>query len=160
MASEARLAAGISYPYPLAKDDRTSALMKGMPIRDTKPEIALRSSIHARGLRFRKNVRIAAQEIRVRADIVFPKIRLAVFVDGCFWHNCPQHGSMPKNNSNFWREKFRHNRQRDQTVNAALAAEGWTVLRIWEHVPVPRATAEVEETLRRLREGARFKGSR
>jgi DNA mismatch endonuclease (patch repair protein) len=120
---------------------------------DTGPEVALRSALHASGLRFRKNYRLdLGERRRVRPDIVFPKLRLAVFVDGCFWHGCQQHRSLPASNASFWKEKIEGTRRRDQQQVAWLEAAGWTVVRIWEHdVPQPaeRTITEIAATLRR-----------
>jgi DNA mismatch endonuclease (patch repair protein) len=106
------------------------AHLRGRPIRDTEPEVALRKAVHALGLRFRLNRRIG----RYRPDLVLPRYRLAVFVDGCFWHGCPDHG--PKQfrgpNANRWRSKLEANCARDLAANKALTVAGWRVLRIWE----------------------------
>lgn len=112
-----------------------TAIMRGNPSRDTRPEKEIRSLLHRRGLRFRKDYRARAADIKVRIDIVFTKRRLAVFIDGCFWHQCPQHGTMPKSNIDYWRPKLAGNVRRDFAVTKALESEGWTVLRFWEHVP-------------------------
>jgi DNA mismatch endonuclease, patch repair protein len=100
---------------------------------DTRPERALRSRLHASGLRFRKDFRIKLDAFSVRVDVVFPAAKLAVFVDGCFWHQCPEHATTPKRNSEFWIPKLRRNVERDQHVNRALTEAGWTVIRCWEH---------------------------
>ena len=99
--------------------------------RDTKPERLLRSELHRRGLRF--VVDRAVDGTRRRADIVFRGPRIAVYVDGCYWHNCPTHGTMPKENRGWWEEKFEANRLRDADTDARLAQAGWRVLRFWEH---------------------------
>lgn len=96
--------------------------------RDTKPEVALRSALWRRGLRFRKKTRL-----RGKPDIVFPTERLIVFVDGCFWHRCPEHQTRPAANAEFWDNKLSGNVVRDRQVDAVLAAEAWTVVRVWEH---------------------------
>ncbi|HVW86586.1 MAG TPA: very short patch repair endonuclease [Bryobacteraceae bacterium] len=96
---------------------------------NTKPEILLRSALHASGLRFRLHRR----DLPGAPDIVFPGARVAVFVDGCFWHGCPSHGARPKTNREFWSSKLAANRRRDLNVNASLKDSGWTVLRFWEH---------------------------
>lgn len=140
----ARLAAGVVHEYPTPSDDRTTRVMKRVQGVDTKPEIALRSSLHRHGVRFRKNVRLVINDLRVRADIVFPRHRVAVFVDGCYWHGCPDHFVLPKSNPEFWREKIRHNRARDERVTRTLSSGGWTVLRFWEQTPVEVAVAEVK----------------
>src|SRR5207249_2704064 len=100
---------------------------------DTKPELRVRSELHRRGLRFRKNVPTNVGGRRVVVDIVFPGHRLAVFVDGCFWHMCPEHGTAPSSNSWYWTPKLRRNADRDGEVDELLRAVGWRVLRVWEH---------------------------
>jgi DNA mismatch endonuclease (patch repair protein) len=121
--------------------------MRGNRRADTTPERAIRSLLHARGYRYRKDFTIRAGEVRVRADIVFTRQRLAVFVDGCFWHRCPEHGNRPRKNTAYWGEKLARNVARDKRVTDALAADGWRVIRIWEHVPPELATATVAEAL-------------
>jgi len=106
--------------------------MKKVRQRGTSAELALRRALHARGLRYRLHVPLLSKPRRV-ADIVFPGPRVAVFVDGCFWHGCPQHGTWPKRNADFWREKIETNRARDADTNRRLEALGWKVVRIWAH---------------------------
>ena len=110
---------------------------------DTKPELLIRASLHAQGYRFRKNFRIRVPGRIVHVDIAFPGRKLAVFVDGCFWHGCPTHRRTPSSNAGYWTPKLDGNIRRDELVTAALQAEGWNVLRIWEHVPIDAAVAEV-----------------
>lgn len=105
----------------------------------TKPEQALRSELHRRGARFRKDRLVRAGEVRVKVDIVFPRQRLAVFVDGCFWHGCPDHGHVPRSNSHYWTSKLARNAARDRLTTAALEEAGWRVLRLWEHTPAYEA---------------------
>lgn len=101
--------------------------------RDTKPEIAVRKLLHAAGFRYRVSYAPVAK-LRRRADIVFTKQRIAVFIDGCFWHGCPDHGRAHFNvNSDYWSPKITTNRLRDDDTNQKLAAAGWVVLRFWEH---------------------------
>lgn len=109
----------------------------------TKPEITLRSALHARGLRFRKDLRLDLPGRRVRPDIVFTRRKLAVFVDGCFWHSCPEHGRQPGVNEWYWSPKLARNVERDGLVNAALSDAGWSVVRVWEHEPVEEAVRRV-----------------
>lgn len=113
----------------------------------TEPEVAVRSALHRRGLRFRKDHPIRVPERVVRPDVVFTRGRLAVFIDGCFWHCCPIHGTDPKVNVGYWGPKLRRNVQRDRETDAQLTAAGWTVLRAWEHEPVPDV---VDRVLRAL----------
>ena len=110
---------------------------------NTKPELALRKALHAAGYRFRKDYPIRAGGRLVRPDIVFTRRRVAVFVDGCFWHGCPLHGQVPATNVTFWTTKLDANVDRDRVQNALLRQEGWRVLRVWEHVPTEDALSEV-----------------
>lgn len=109
--------------------------------RDTKPEVTLRKACFALGLRY-----VLGAKLIGRPDFVFPRSRVVVFVDGCFWHACPLHYQAPANRAEFWKEKVARNRDRDAMVNSRLAADGWTVVRIWEHAvrrDLPAAVAEV-----------------
>lgn len=126
---------------------------------DTKPERALRSALHAHGYRFRKDLRLDVGERRVRPDIVFTRRKVAIFVDGCFWHCCPEHGSQPSNNEWYWTPKLQRNVERDRQADAALAEAGWTVLRVWEHVPLATAVTEAEEVLGPVRADAAADGT-
>jgi DNA mismatch endonuclease (patch repair protein) len=101
--------------------------------RDTGPELALRSALHRRRFRYRTGMAITGGGVRVVPDVVFSRRRVAVFVDGCWWHRCPEHGGMPRSNLDYWLPKLDRNVERDRLVNSALAAGGWTVVRIWEH---------------------------
>lgn len=113
----------------------------------------MRSSLHRKGLRFRKDYSIRTRTLRVRPDVVFPRLRLAVFIDGCFWHGCPEHGNLPSTNEAYWGPKLARNQQRDTQVTQALKAEGWTVMRVWEHEP-PQLVAERIQARVRLLKGA------
>lgn len=115
---------------------------------ETKPEIALRSALHRLGYRYRKDHLLRLDGgMRVKPDIVFTARKVAVFVDGCFWHVCPEHGRQPTTNEWYWTPKLRRNMERDASVNAALSAAGWRVLRFWEHQQVPEAVTTVVATL-------------
>ena len=118
--------------------------------RDTAPELALRRLLHARGLRYRVDM-APLPGLRRRADIVFTRARLAVFVDGCFWHRCPQHGTSPKSNTDWWRDKLDRNVRRDRDTDRALAEAGWQVLRVWEHEPPETAAGEIQDSWTRLK---------
>jgi DNA mismatch endonuclease (patch repair protein) len=107
--------------------------MRRNPRRDTGPELAVRSELHRRGLRFRKDLPLRVPGRVVRPDVAFTRARLAVFIDGCFWHRCPQHGNVPRANGDYWRPKLERNVARDRAVDAALCEAGWRVLRAWEH---------------------------
>src|SRR4051794_37054043 len=100
--------------------------------RDTPPELRLRSALHRAGLRFRVDVAPIAG-MRSRADVVFARARVAIFVNGCFWHGCPLHATWPRNNAQWWRAKIEANQARDTRVDDALRASGWAVIRVWEH---------------------------
>ena len=99
---------------------------------ETAPEKAIRSCLHRAGLRFRKDCR-PEKDLRCKADVVFPRLKTCVFVDGCFWHGCPLHFKCPQKNSSWWREKINDNVARDRRQTEALSALGWKVVRIWEH---------------------------
>lgn len=116
--------------------------------RDTKPELLVRRLLHARGARYRVDFRITAGDIAVKPDIVFTRRRLAVFVDGCFWHCCPQHGNIPARNQSYWIPKLERNQMRDRAVTTVLEAAGWTVVRAWEHEPAAEVAARVWELLK------------
>jgi DNA mismatch endonuclease, patch repair protein len=115
--------------------------------RDTAPELELRSELHRRGLRYRVDRR-PLKALPSRADLVFGPAKVAVYVDGCFWHSCPEHGTMPRANEAFWQEKLARNQERDAAVNEALPAAGWTVIRIWEHEEIALAADRVEAAVR------------
>ena len=113
--------------------------------RETAPELALRTVLHARGLRYRVAYAVPGQRRRT-IDVAFTRRRLAVFVDGCFWHGCPEHGTSPRQNSSWWQTKLAANRARDRDTDAVLQSQGWRVLRVWEHEP-PDVVAD---TIQRL----------
>ncbi|MEV0901312.1 very short patch repair endonuclease [Actinoplanes sp. NPDC049802] len=119
--------------------------------RDTRPELALRRAAHARGLRYFVNRR-PIKAVRRTADLLFPRIRLAVFLDGCFWHGCPEHHTVAKTNATFWAEKVATNRRRDIDTNTRLADAGWTVIRIWEHETADQAADTILAAVTRLRD--------
>lgn len=114
--------------------------MRATRRQDTAAEMGLRRELHARGLRYRLHVRLPFLRRRI-IDIAFPKQRIAVLVNGCFWHGCPQHATWPSANAAWWREKIEANLRRDADTDSQLAAHGWTVIRVWEH-EVPREAAD------------------
>lgn len=116
--------------------------------RDTNPEVALRSLLHRSGLRYRVHRRPIAT-LRREADVVFPRARVAVFVDGCFWHQCPQHATVPQNNADWWRAKLDRNVERDRATDEILKSSGWMPLRIWEHEDPRKAALKVGRVVRR-----------
>lgn len=131
-------------------DEATSLRFRAQRRRDTEPERLLRSELHRRGLRFRVDRKVLP-ELRSRPDIVFGPSRVAVFVDGCFWHRCPEHGTIPKNNREWWIEKLDANVARDRRTDRQLADADWQVVRIWEHADVTAAADEVERAVRQRR---------
>lgn len=106
--------------------------MQATPSRDTRPETRLRSALHNKGLRFRKDV-APDRSLRCKVDVVFTRAKVCVFVDGCFWHGCQEHFTTPKVNTGWWLEKIQDNVLRDHRQTRALKELGWTVLRFWEH---------------------------
>jgi DNA mismatch endonuclease (patch repair protein) len=137
---------GQRHPQPL--NEGRSRNMRANRRTDTKPEVTLRSALHAAGFRFRKDYRLDLDSgVRVRPDIVFPRRKVAVFVDGCFWHVCPVHGREPTVNEWYWTPKLRRTIERDRTADSALADAGWTVVRIWEHESSTAALASVVAVL-------------
>ena len=123
----------MALPYPKPTSENVSKRMRRNRKIQLKPEVAVRSALHARGLRFRKNPAVRAGSVLVRPDIVFTRARLAIFIDGCFWHHCPTHGNVPRANSDYWSPKLERNVKRDHLVTEELEASGWRVLRAWEH---------------------------
>ncbi|WP_435079272.1 very short patch repair endonuclease [Clavibacter michiganensis] len=134
-----------------ASSDTARRVMRANKRRDTAPELAVRRILHARGHRYRVDLRVA-MESRSRADIAFTRQRIAVFIDGCFWHGCPDHLHLPKSNADYWGPKLARNVERDGEVTALLTGLGWTVLRFWEHEPADAvAEAIIAEREMRLR---------
>lgn len=121
--------------------------MRGNRSQDTLPEVALRSELHRRGLRFRKHQAVI-RGLRCRPDIVFPRARVAVEVRGCFWHLCPDDAVLPKSNLDYWLPKLRRNVERDRRNEAALAEAGWNLIVVWEHDDLTDAADRVEEAVR------------
>ena len=132
---------------PMKTRAAVTANMKANRRTDTKPELALRAALHALGYRYRKDFRLDLPLRRVRPDVAFTRRKVAVFVDGCFWHACPEHGSRPTVNQGYWNPKLLRNVERDQAADAALAGAGWQVVRLWEHVPLDDAVTAVVTAL-------------
>ena len=135
-------------PHPKPTSPAATKKMRSNRRTDTKPETSLRSLLHESGLRFRKDypVRLPSGKA-IHIDIAFTRKKLAVFVDGCFWHSCPEHGTLPKSNGEYWIPKLKENVNRDRANVADLKRAGWRVLRIWEHVDPEMARANVLSTL-------------
>jgi DNA mismatch endonuclease (patch repair protein) len=126
--------------------------MRGNRNTDTAPEVALRSALHRSGLRFRKHVR-PLSSLRCTADAVFPRERVAVFSDGCWWHRCPVHSTIPKANGDWWSQKLDRNFKRDRRNDAALELAGWAVVRVWEHEDPVEAAARIAALVEQRRLG-------
>jgi DNA mismatch endonuclease (patch repair protein) len=142
-----RVAAGVDLPYPTPTSAAATAVGKANRRSDTRPEVALRSELHRRGLRFRKDLLIRTPGHKVRVDICFTRARIAAFVDGCFWHVCPVHHQSPKQNTLYWGPKLLANVDRDRRNETALALDGWIVIRLWEHEPVAVAADRIQQAL-------------
>lgn len=121
--------------------------MVGNKSRDTKPELVVRRYLHAAGLRYRVHAR-PIKDWNRKADIVFPKAKIAVFVNGCFWHGCPRHYSPPKTNADYWIPKIKRNAERDDETFARLKAEGWLVIPIWEHEDLEKNAEKIVTRVR------------
>jgi DNA mismatch endonuclease, patch repair protein len=120
--------------------------MRGNRRRDTGPELAVRRAVHALGLRYYVDRR-PLSDLRRTADLLFPRLRVAVFVDGCFWHGCPEHHTIARTNADFWAEKVRRNRERDADTDRRLREAGWKVVRVWEHESPAEAARRVRQAV-------------
>jgi DNA mismatch endonuclease (patch repair protein) len=132
---------------PPASSELARQRMVNQRQRDTTPEVALRRELHRIGLRFRVD-RAPIPGIRRKADIVFASANVVVFVDGCFWHSCPEHGTLPKTNREWWRLKLEGNCQRDLDTDRKLQGIGWKVIRVWEHEDPIASAAVVAQIVR------------
>ena len=144
--AERRLKDSIKRGYALPPSAR-SMNMAAVKRSDTKPELALRKALHAAGYRFRKDYPMRLEDKLVRPDIAFTRRRVAVFIDGCYWHSCPVHWQIPGTNSAFWSKKLSATSERDRVQDELLRRAGWHVLRIWEHETIPAAVASVVSAL-------------
>ncbi|CRK61391.1 Very-short-patch mismatch repair endonuclease (G-T specific) [Alloactinosynnema sp. L-07] len=131
---------------PMDTTPATSARMSRQRSRDTDTELALRRALHALGLRYRVHRR-PLPGVRREVDVVFVRARVAVFIDGCFWHGCPDHATWPARNAEFWRTKIENNRSRDRDTDFVFAAAGWAVVRVWEHEDPTTAATRVSDTV-------------
>ncbi|WP_204060648.1 DNA mismatch endonuclease Vsr [Microbispora corallina] len=130
-----------------ASSPAVRTIMKANRGRDSKPELALRSAIHSLGLRYRVDSP-PITELRRRADLVFVKAKVAVFVDGCYWHGCSEHYRPARQNEKFWSDKISKNQARDRDTDAKLARAGWLVIRVWEHEDTAEAAEHIAQTVR------------
>jgi DNA mismatch endonuclease (patch repair protein) len=131
-------------------DPTRRAIMKSNRRRDTSTELAIRRAAHQAGLRYRVDFPIRVSGHRpIRPDLVFTRSRVAVFVDGCFWHGCPAHATSPATRARFWADKIATNRERDRRHDEVLASGGWTVVRVWEHEDPGQAVKRIAGAVRR-----------
>lgn len=128
--------------------------MQGNRGRDTKAEIAVRRLVHARGLRYLVNARPEA-DLRRTVDLLFTRVRVAVFIDGCYWHGCPENFRVPATNAGYWTSKIGRNHARDLNTTSWLEEKGWIVLRFWEHEEPVTVAERIEQTVLRARRGQR-----
>lgn len=135
--------------HPAATTKAVRERMQAQRRRDTSCEMEVRSAAHRLGLRYRLDVR-PIPDLRRRADLVFRSVRLAVFIDGCFWHGCQHHGSTPKANAEWWKRKIDANRRRDRDTDARLQREGWHVIRVWEHEDAQSAAERIAKAVKDL----------
>ena len=131
----------VKRSFPTREALSKSEQMALVRTRDTAPEQVLRRALWAKGMRYKLHADVAGTP-----DFVFVRRRVAVFVDGCFWHGCPKHGTMPRTNRAFWRRKLATNRARDRRVNRKLRGSGWRVFRIWEH----SVETSLDQTVKRI----------
>ncbi|WP_419179660.1 very short patch repair endonuclease [Mycolicibacterium austroafricanum] len=139
-----------SDPRPVASSISVSSRMSKQRRRDTEPELMVRRILFRRGIRYRVDAK-PEPDIRCKADIVWRRLRLVVFIDGCFWHGCPVHATRPKANVDWWAQKLDGNIRRDRRIDAELAALGWTVMRFWEHEDPSLVADAICEQLTELR---------
>jgi DNA mismatch endonuclease (patch repair protein) len=133
-------------PTPL--DEPTRRRMQRQSRRDTGAELQLRRAVHALGLRYRVDAALPVPSVRRRADLLFTGAKVAVFVDGCFWHRCPVHGTSPRNNAEWWSAKLDANVARDRDTDRRLQQAGWASLRVWEHEETASAASRVVAAVR------------
>lgn len=142
MAGKSKTEASKRIARPVPSSEAALKRMKAAKPRDTAPEKALRSALHRKGLRFRIDEK-PIKDLNRKADIVFRSAKVAVFVDGCFWHGCPIHGTQAKANAEFWKNKIEQNQARDLDTNEQLKKAGWRVVRVWEHEDPERVSQKI-----------------
>ncbi|WP_203661745.1 very short patch repair endonuclease [Actinocatenispora rupis] len=139
-----------AHRRPGPSSDGVSDRMRLQSTQNTSVELRVRRLLHARGYRYRVHLRVPGYSRRTM-DIGFPRMRLAVFLDGCFWHSCPIHGQVPRNNDAWWRSKFDRNSSRDLETTHHLADIGWSVLRFWEHEPTAEIVSQISDEVDALK---------
>jgi DNA mismatch endonuclease (patch repair protein) len=141
-----------------ASSEAVRASMQGNRSRDTGPEIAVRRLLHASGLRYRVAFR-PLPGLRRTADVVFTRARVALFIDGCFWHGCPDHYRQPKSHVEYWSAKIEGNRARDRDTDRRLTEAGWTVIRVWSHEDPAAVAARVQAAVTQPADGPKHPGA-
>jgi DNA mismatch endonuclease, patch repair protein len=152
------LNAPASWREPFATSETVHRKMSRQLRRNTAPEMAVRRELHRQGLRYFVHRR-PLKDLRREADVVFPTQRVAVFIDGCFWHGCPEHGTSPASNRWYWPEKIERNRARDRDTDFKLGEAGWAVVRIWEHEVPSSAARRVAHTVKSRRSSSYAKSA-
>jgi DNA mismatch endonuclease (patch repair protein) len=137
-----------------ASSSKARSRMQSQRARDTAPELKIRRLLYSAGMRYQVD-RAPIVGLKRRADILFGSSRVAVFIDGCFWHSCPEHGSRPRANSEWWRVKLMRNLERDRDTDRRIQDAGWLVLRVWEHEDPAEAAARIMAAVRNRKSGAR-----
>lgn len=137
----------MKHRQPEASSSAALQRMKRQRQRDTKAELTIRRLLHGRGMRYRVHSALPMDGVRRTVDILFPRARVAVFIDGCYWHACPVHGTRPKANSEWWAQKLDSNVARDRDTDRRLVAGAWTVVRIWEHEDPEAAANRVQQAV-------------
>jgi DNA mismatch endonuclease (patch repair protein) len=148
--TSATLAEGAPVPESWASSPGRRRIMQANRSRDTAPELAIRRLLHRAGLRYRVDDR-PLKDVRRRADIVFRPAKVAVFIDGCFWHGCPDHGNQPSTNTEYWGPKLARNVERDRETDGLLKAAGWLSIRVWEHEDPTHAARRIARAVSRRR---------
>lgn len=133
--------------YPRSTDPVIAKSMRSNRRSNTKPELAIRSALHRAGKRFRKDFPVKTERRTIKPDVVFTRAKVCVFIDGCYWHGCPDHCRIPASNREYWTAKIGRNMERDKLDGVSLSDAGWNVVRIWEHVPVEDAVQQVMDEL-------------
>ncbi len=140
-------------PESWASSATARAVMRGNKRRDTLPEIRIRRLVHSAGLRYRVDYPPLPTDRRLRADLVFTRLRIAVFIDGCFWHGCPEHYKPSHTNSEYWSQKIENNRARDARTDERLRSAGWSVVRFWAHASPDVAAQKILDLVRARQTG-------
>jgi DNA mismatch endonuclease (patch repair protein) len=148
MLSKTKAAGNKRIAKPAPSSDAALHRMKAAKPRDTAPEKALRSKLHKKGLRYQVDVK-PVRDLNRKADILFRSAKVAVFVDGCFWHGCPIHGTQAKANAEFWKNKIKQNQKRDADTTKQLKIAGWRIIRIWEHENSIKASEKIYNIIRK-----------